>query len=219
LSIPQNFHSYHRSTFIIRWATAASSRHTFVLSPITNRHNAPGDDSKSYQGTHQGMDQFIDPHGMTVTPTAHRIAAIIANIPRLIRNIRHHIPQANFQVGFTSLSIYFSSLPCFLKVPSLSTDWIVSMLPSIHYNYGYSSMSICLRKFFIKSLVVSLSKHERHSRETGLPFLFVQANRLLNSISEGSPCSSTERLDHIIAFQTIAKRAVILTGTDTAEHR
>ena len=40
-------------------------------------------------------------------PTAVRIAPIITNIPRLIRNVRHHNPQANLQVGFTSLSICY----------------------------------------------------------------------------------------------------------------
>jgi hypothetical protein len=40
-----------------------------------------------------------------VTPIANRIAEIITAIPRLIRNIRHHMPQANLQVGLTSLSI------------------------------------------------------------------------------------------------------------------
>jgi hypothetical protein len=85
----------------------------------------------------QGMSQ-----GMSDKPTAVRIAPIITDIPRPIRNILHHNPQANLQVGFTSLSICSLSFPCFHQVPSLSIEEIASIVTAINYKHTYFSMSI-----------------------------------------------------------------------------
>lgn len=99
------------------------------LVAIATRHTPPGNHSKrAYQGMSQGMSD---------TPTKTRINVIIRPIPRVIRNIRHHKPQANLQVGLTSLSICSFSFPCFLHVPSLSIDRIASVVLSIHYSYSY----------------------------------------------------------------------------------
>ena len=49
------------------------------------------------------------PHGMSDTPTKNIITLNNADIPRPIRNILHHNPQASLQVGLTSLFIYSSS--------------------------------------------------------------------------------------------------------------
>jgi hypothetical protein len=79
----------------------------FSFSSMANRHNTQGNHSeKAYQHVNQG--KIDKPIAATV------IAPIIKPIPKLIRNIRHHIPQANFQVGLTSLSICSFSFPCFV---------------------------------------------------------------------------------------------------------
>jgi hypothetical protein len=89
------------------------------LPAITHPGATPTIPQRVRQGMHQGINS---PQGMIATPTAIRIAVIITPIPKLIRNIRHHNPQANFQVGLTSLSICFSSFLRFFQAPSLSID-------------------------------------------------------------------------------------------------
>ena len=122
MSIPQNLNHHHSSGFACRNTSQRCNHHTLTLSAIANLHHNPGNHSKrAYQGMHQGIRSL---QGMIVTPTANRIAPIITNIPRLIRNIRHHNPQANFQVGFTSLSICFFSF--FVFPGSKLLNWLNS---------------------------------------------------------------------------------------------
>jgi hypothetical protein len=84
-----------------------------------------------------------------VTPIANRIAEIITAIPRLMRNIRHHIPQASLQVGLTSLSIYSLLFLCFPGSRPVNR-FDASCMSSIHYKYGYQSVSIQLKGLSIK---------------------------------------------------------------------
>ena len=56
------------------------------------------------------------------TANKNRINKTIADTPKLIRVIRHHNPQANLQVGLTSLSICSFSFSCFLQIPNLPID-------------------------------------------------------------------------------------------------
>ncbi|MCJ7791942.1 MAG: hypothetical protein MUP49_06025 [Dehalococcoidia bacterium] len=104
MSIPQNLNDHHGSEFTCHNPSRRCNHHTLALSAIAHRHNAPGNHPQR------------DSQGMHTTPNKNRmdrITPIITDIPRLIRNIRHHNPQANLQVGLTSLSICSFSFPCF----------------------------------------------------------------------------------------------------------
>jgi len=114
LSIPQNLNDCQGSAFACRNPARRYNHHTSALSQwqIVTTLQA------NIQGAHQGMHQGMDSQGMHTTPTLNRmnmIAPIITDIPRLIRTVLHHNPQANFQVGFTSLSICYFSFFVFSK--------------------------------------------------------------------------------------------------------
>jgi hypothetical protein len=48
---------------------------------------------------------------------------------------------------------------------------------------------------------------------------FFASLRMTTSIANQSVSSLTKPLDHVSAFQTIAKRAIIFPGADTTKHR
>ncbi len=139
--MPQNLNHCQGSEFACRNPSRRCSHHTLVLSTIANLTTLQATIQRAHQGMHQGMSsQGL--HTTSIEYRKNRIAPIITAIPRLIRNILHHNPQANFQVGFTSLSICSLSVPCFHQVPSLPIDEIASIVTAINYKHTYFSMSI-----------------------------------------------------------------------------
>jgi len=55
--------------------------------------------------------------------------------------------------------------------------------------------------------------------QTSLPFDFAQDGGVAKEFFRRLPGSLTKLLDHVSAFQTITKRAIIPLGTDTTKHR
>jgi hypothetical protein len=106
---------------------------TVASAAMANRHTP----TQPFKGAYQNISQ-----GMIDTPIRNRTNVIIAPIPRLIRNQRHHNPQANLQVGFTSLSIYSSLLSLFYCALSSLIEQIVTAILPVHCKYNARSMSI-----------------------------------------------------------------------------
>jgi hypothetical protein len=90
-------------------------------------------------GSHQGNNTN---RSVIATPTAKRIDEIITTIPSVIRNIRHHNPQASLQVGLISSSICCSSFSCSVRPAGLPIGPMRPVVSSIHYKYGYQCVSI-----------------------------------------------------------------------------
>jgi len=139
--MPQNLNDCQGSEFACRNPSRRCSHHTLVLSTIANLTTLQATIQRTHQGMHQCMSSQ-GPHTTSIEYRKNRITPIITDIPRPIRNIFHHNPQANLQVGFTSLSICFLSFPCFYQVPSLPIDEIASIVTAINYKHTYFSMSI-----------------------------------------------------------------------------